>query len=112
MLFREQKLPWKRCRRAGRCGWDQPHPCQTGRGRSLPTASTRALADGIDPEIPSPQIGQQTPRVGGNGELVFTPRALGSTPAMVRCATELQTRQALRTPTKRGGCLSKGELQI
>lgn len=41
---------------------------------------------------------------------MFTPRATQSTLVMVRCTTELQTRQPLRKPTKKGGCLSGGEI--
>lgn len=85
MLFREQKLPWERCGSAGRCGWNQPRPCQTGRGSPGPLLApgtpqprppARALLERtLGPVLPT--AANKTPplRVGGNGELVFTPRA-------------------------------------
>lgn len=68
MLFREQKLPWERCGSAGRCGWNQPRPCQTGLGSpgpllapETPPTPAHPRAVGTDPGTCTPHSRQQNP---------------------------------------------------
>lgn len=102
MLFREQKLPWERFRSAGRCGWDQPHPCQTGRGRSLPTAATRALADWDGSWDPFPP-NRTTPQSGRKQRVSVCPEGPGGAP-LPRFVAPQNCR-----PASHSGCQQKKE---